>query len=219
MDAIRSGNNGERFQRKGLLRLAGFRWKATTFLAGNDVISELRKYMVLLITSIVGVWLVIMPVNTINTLRSERIARWMGIVDSDMCLADDGRMTELICSENRQNYYDYLEEIKTTLQNEGIDVSHVVMETQTDRLSLCREAEECRITVCNTGCSLSERELPHIFDSFFRGSNVGKKPGSGLGLSICRQLMHQMEGEIMAEMIEDDAGEKILSVHVVVHLV
>ena len=85
-------------------------------------------------------------------------------------------------------------------------------------LSLCREEEECRITVCNTGCSLSERELPHIFDSFFRGSNVGKKPGSGLGLSICRQLMHQMEGEIMAEMIEDDAGERILSVHVVVHL-
>lgn len=130
MDAIRSGNNGERFQRKGLLHLAGSRWKATTFLAGNDVISELRKYMVLLITSIVGVWLVIMPVNTINTLRSERIARWMGIVDSDMCLADDGRMTELICSGNRQNYYDYLEEIKTTLQKEGIDVSRVVMETQ-----------------------------------------------------------------------------------------
>ena len=48
---------------------------------------------------------------------------------------------------------------------------------------------------------------------------MGKKPGSGLGLSICRQLMHQMEGEIMAEMIEDDAGERILSVHVVVHLV
>lgn len=85
-------------------------------------------------------------------------------------------------------------------------------------LSLCREEEECRITVCNTGCSLSERELPHIFDSFFRGSNVGKKPGSGLGLSICRQIMHQMEGEIMAEMKEDDAGEKTISVHIVVQV-
>lgn len=128
MDAIRNGNNGERFQRKGLLHLAGSRWKATTFLAGNDVISELRKYMVLLITSIVGVWLVIMPVNTINTLCSERIAKWMGVVDSDMYLVDDGRTTELICSGNRQNYYDYLEEIKTGLQKEGIDVSRVVME-------------------------------------------------------------------------------------------
>lgn len=86
-------------------------------------------------------------------------------------------------------------------------------------LSLCREEEEYRITVCNTGCSLSERELPHIFDSFFRGSNVEKKPGSGLGLFICRQLMHRMEGEIMAEMKENDAGEKIMSVRIVVHLV
>lgn len=85
-------------------------------------------------------------------------------------------------------------------------------------LSLCREGEECCITVYNTGCSLSERELPHIFDSFFRGSNVEKKPGSGLGLYICRQLMHRMEGEIMAEMKENDAGEKIMSVHIVVHL-
>ena len=46
-----------------------------------------------------------------------------------------------------------------------------------------------------------------------------KKPGSGLGLYICRQLMHQMEGEIMAEMKENDAGEKIMSVHIVVHIV
>lgn len=128
MDAIRSGNNGERFKRKGLLHLAGSRWNDTTFLAGNDVISELRKYMVLLITSIVGVWLVIMPVDTINTLCSERIVRWMGVVDSDIYLVDDGKSNELICSGKRQNYYDYLEEIKTSLQKEQIDVSRVIMD-------------------------------------------------------------------------------------------
>ena len=32
----------------------------------------------------------------------------------------------------------------------------------------------------------------HIFDSFFRGSNVEKNKGSGLGLYICRELMHLM---------------------------
>ncbi|MDE6851945.1 MAG: HAMP domain-containing histidine kinase [Lachnospiraceae bacterium] len=82
----------------------------------------------------------------------------------------------------------------------------------------CRQEEEYRITVSNTGCTLSERELPHIFDSFYRGSNVGKKPGSGLGLYICRQLLHQMEGEIMAEM-KTEEEESVLSVHIVVHLV
>jgi signal transduction histidine kinase len=44
--------------------------------------------------------------------------------------------------------------------------------------------------------------LPHIFDSFWRGSNAGKHKGSGLGLYICRQLMHKMSGDIFAEIID-----------------
>ena len=52
----------------------------------------------------------------------------------------------------------------------------------------------------NSGCTLSDNEAEHIFDSFFRGSNAANKPGSGLGLYICRQLLHKMDGEIYAEM-------------------
>ncbi|MDE6025617.1 MAG: HAMP domain-containing histidine kinase [Lachnospiraceae bacterium] len=62
------------------------------------------------------------------------------------------------------------------------------------------EEENCRlITVKNSGCTLSDNELPHIFDSFWRGANSENIPGSGLGLYICRQLMHKMNGEIFAE--------------------
>lgn len=55
------------------------------------------------------------------------------------------------------------------------------------------------ITVRNSGCTLSENELPHIFESFWRGENAENEKGSGLGLYICRQLMHKMNGEIFAE--------------------
>ncbi len=62
------------------------------------------------------------------------------------------------------------------------------------------DEENCRlITVTNTGCTLPESEQDHIFDSFWRGSNTGGKPGSGLGLYICRRLMHEMNGDIFAE--------------------
>jgi len=55
------------------------------------------------------------------------------------------------------------------------------------------------ITVRNSGCTISENELPHIFESFWRGENAENEKGSGLGLYICRQLMHKMNGEIFAE--------------------
>ncbi len=62
------------------------------------------------------------------------------------------------------------------------------------------EEENCQlITIKNSGCTLSETELPNIFDSFWRGSNAEEGKGSGLGLYICRKLMNKMNGEIFAE--------------------
>ncbi len=66
------------------------------------------------------------------------------------------------------------------------------------------DEEDCKlITVSNTGCTLPADEAGRIFDSFYRGSNVGNRSGSGLGLYICKKLMTLMHGEIFAE-IEDD---------------
>lgn len=65
------------------------------------------------------------------------------------------------------------------------------------------EEEGCElISIKNSGCSLDEKELSNIFNSFWRGSNVGTSAGNGLGLYICRQLMHKMEGDIFAEALE-----------------
>lgn len=124
MDAIRSGNNGERFGKKGLLRLSGSKWKPTTFLAGNDVLCELRKYLILLVTSAVGVWLVIMPVNTINTLCSESLGAWFGVVDCDFYIVEEDK---LLVGDKKQCYA-YMNEVKDSLEQEGIAVSKVMQE-------------------------------------------------------------------------------------------
>ncbi len=65
--------------------------------------------------------------------------------------------------------------------------------------------EDCQlITVSNSGCTLGDTELVHIFESFWRGSNALKCRGSGLGLYICRQLMNKMGGEVFAECQEGE---------------
>ena len=67
------------------------------------------------------------------------------------------------------------------------------------------DEEDCRlISVTNSGCTLPENELAHIFDSFWRGSNAGTRKGSGLGLSVCRSLMTKMNGDVYAEISGGD---------------
>ncbi len=67
------------------------------------------------------------------------------------------------------------------------------------------EEEDCKlVSIANTGCSLKEDDLPHIFESFYRGSNVKNQEGSGLGLYICKQLMMKMDGDIFAKITSNN---------------
>ena len=72
------------------------------------------------------------------------------------------------------------------------------------RIDIGEEENYKLIAITNSGCSIKEDELPHLFDSFYRGSNVNNKEGSGLGLYIAKTLMHMMKGEIFAKINKDE---------------
>lgn len=50
------------------------------------------------------------------------------------------------------------------------------------------------ITVEDEGEGIREEDLPHVFERFYRGR--GSTGGFGLGLSICKELVEGMGGEI-----------------------
>jgi len=52
-----------------------------------------------------------------------------------------------------------------------------------------------KIMVEDNGVGIEAKDLPHIFERFYRGSNVGSK-GSGLGLTIAKKLVEEMHGKI-----------------------
>ncbi len=58
-----------------------------------------------------------------------------------------------------------------------------------------------QFVVNDTGIGMSEEVLKHIFREFFQGSpSISKKyGGSGLGLTICKKIIEQMNGVIRAE--------------------
>ncbi|MBO4409078.1 MAG: HAMP domain-containing histidine kinase [Clostridiales bacterium] len=62
------------------------------------------------------------------------------------------------------------------------------------------EEEECKlICVANSGTVPDETDMQSLFDSFYRGKNTEGIQGSGLGLYICKNLMHKMDGDVYAE--------------------
>lgn len=66
------------------------------------------------------------------------------------------------------------------------------------------------IRIRNSGQPVRAEEIPHLFDSFYRGSNTKGQEGNGLGLYICREIMRKMEGEIFAEVRPDGMSFQIV---------
>lgn len=59
------------------------------------------------------------------------------------------------------------------------------------------------VTVRDHGPGISEEDLPHVFDRFYRATNARNLPGSGLGLAIVRHVAQTHGGEATAENAPD----------------
>jgi len=64
-------------------------------------------------------------------------------------------------------------------------------------LTLERRENRAWLRISDSGPGIAAADLPFIFDRFFRG-NGPKTNGSGLGLSLCREIVRLHQGEIDA---------------------
>lgn len=137
IDAIRNGSNGERFKRKGWLRLSKCRRVPTVlYMAVNDIISGLKHYGVLIITFTLGIILVIVPVNTINTLESDNLVTMFGLSKTDLYLYNDDVMNRLMVSQDKPYIEDYINGIESNLKANNINASASIEMTMNFNVSL-----------------------------------------------------------------------------------
>ena len=54
------------------------------------------------------------------------------------------------------------------------------------------------LTVDDAGPGISEEDLPHVFERFWRSRESRAMPGSGLGLAIVAQVVHRHAGTVTA---------------------
>ncbi len=55
------------------------------------------------------------------------------------------------------------------------------------------------IKISDTGLGIPDKDLPHIFDRFYRGERSGRSSGTGLGLSIAKWIIESHGGTISVE--------------------
>ena len=65
-------------------------------------------------------------------------------------------------------------------------------------ITLKNDGEDVIIEVCDNGVGIPEKEMPKIFNDFYRAENVKKisTEGSGLGLSVVKKIVDRHEGLI-----------------------
>lgn len=68
------------------------------------------------------------------------------------------------------------------------------------RLAISAKANRTNvhISVTDSGIGINQRDLPHIFERFYRGDKSRSTPGNGLGLSLAQAIIRAHGGEITA---------------------
>ena len=63
--------------------------------------------------------------------------------------------------------------------------------------------DQVYLTVADDGISISEEDLPHIFDRFYRADRARDRSGTGLGLAIAKWIAERYGGSIRVQSAQD----------------
>ena len=121
VDAVRNGQTGERFGKKGILKLGRSRLGLAGFLASNDIISSPKQYEI--ITGVFSICLLLVMIlsNTANTLCSDKLMPLFGLTYSDAYYVDTGAVIKMMDdSEGDETVYETLHEIEDILSENGL---------------------------------------------------------------------------------------------------
>ena len=78
-------------------------------------------------------------------------------------------------------------------------VSNALKHTKNGTILIKAEEEEnfIKVTVMDTGSGISEEDMPHIWERYYKGKH--SETGTGLGLYICKFIIESHGGKIWAE--------------------
>jgi two-component system, OmpR family, phosphate regulon sensor histidine kinase PhoR len=79
-------------------------------------------------------------------------------------------------------------------------------------LTIEHNDETVTVSVRDEGLGISKKQLPFIFERFFRAENTRNLEGIGLGLYLCRQIIFAHKGRVWAESEEGNGSTFYFSI-------
>jgi signal transduction histidine kinase len=96
--------------------------------------------------------------------------------------------------QNRKAFWDkkLARSLLTNLLSNAMKYSPNAMDVQ---FTLHCNDQTATVQICDCGIGIPTPDQPHIHNAFYRGSNVGKIPGTGLGLAMVKTSVALHQGE------------------------
>ena len=120
IDAIRNGTTGERYKKKGILKLSGSGLRPVAFIAVNDILSGIRRFIMMFIIFTIGILMVMINVNIINTLKSGKLVKWFGVTESEVYLTSTKNIKDYHNDRGEELLKEELENIRKTVTDNGM---------------------------------------------------------------------------------------------------
>lgn len=94
-------------------------------------------------------------------------------------------------------------QVVTNYLSNGIKYSNGNTDVQ---LNISYNDQSVTVSVKDNGLGISPLQLPYIFARFFRAEKTKNLEGIGLGLFLCRQIIHAHRGKVWAESTEGEGS-------------
>ena len=94
-------------------------------------------------------------------------------------------------------------------------LDNAIKYTEQGSVSVSADWDDDKVTmhVKDTGIGIEEQDLPYVFDRFYKVDKAHSGKGSGLGLSIARELLKRMDEEIWVASEKGQGTEFSFTIH------
>lgn len=121
VDAIRNGSTGERYKKKGVLKMSKLHLSPVPFMAVNDIISGIRRFGIMMVTFTIGMLLISIVLGCISTLQSRKFLSCFSMAESDVVLINGEMASSYYSEDGREQLESDIKDTERVLSENSYD--------------------------------------------------------------------------------------------------